>query len=70
VLLAERLGRNIELTVDCGGTQLIVLTSGRHGVGEGDDVTMRVADTDVHVFAIGDGDTSRLSADKTLEAAQ
>lgn len=70
VLLAERLGRNIELTVDCGGTQLIVLTSGRHGVGEGDDVTMRVADTDVHVFAVGDGDTSRLSADKTLEAAQ
>ncbi|TFV59439.1 ABC transporter ATP-binding protein [Mycobacterium sp. PS03-16] len=70
VLLAERLGRNIELTVDCGGTQLIVLTSGRHGVGEGDNVTMRVADTDVHVFATGDGDTARLGADKTLEAAQ
>jgi ABC-type sugar transport system ATPase subunit len=70
VLLAERLGRNIELTVDCGGTQLIVLTSGRHGVGEGDTVTMQVADTDVHVFGIGDGDTPRLSADKTLEAAQ
>jgi multiple sugar transport system ATP-binding protein len=70
VLLAERLGRNIELTVDCGGTQLIVLTSGRHGVGEGDNVTMRVADSDVHVFAIGDGDTPRLSTDKTLEAAQ
>lgn len=70
VLLAERLGRNIELTVDCGGTQLIVLTSGRHGVGEGDNVTMRVADTDVHVFAIGDGDTPRLTPDKTLEAAQ
>ncbi|KUI38439.1 ABC transporter [Mycobacterium sp. IS-1496] len=73
VLLAERLGRNIELTVDCGGTQLIVLTSGRHGVGEGDDVTMKVADSDVHVFAVGDGDTSRLGpADhhSTLEAAQ
>jgi multiple sugar transport system ATP-binding protein len=79
VLLAERLGRNIELTVDVGGAQLIVLTSGRHGVGEGDDVTMRVADSDVHVFAAseqdsgnGTGDTRRLttSSDERLEAAQ
>jgi multiple sugar transport system ATP-binding protein len=85
VLLAERLGRNIELTVDCGGTQLIVLTSGRHGVGEGENITMTVADSDVHVFAAGgqersdqgsgpgDGDTVRLgSADQpsTVEAAQ
>jgi multiple sugar transport system ATP-binding protein len=72
VLLAERLGRNIELTVDIGGTQLIVLTSGRHGVGEGDAVTMTIADADVHVFATGDGDTHRLTADRdsTLEAAQ
>ena len=59
-LLAERLGRNIELTVDVGGAQLIVLTSGRHGVGEGDDVTMTIADSDVHVFAAGEGDTRRL----------
>ncbi|WP_197383163.1 ABC transporter ATP-binding protein [Mycolicibacterium mengxianglii] len=71
VLLAERLGRNIELTVDVGGAQLIVLTSGRHGVGEGDDVTMKIADSDVHVFASGDGDTRRLTSDTTtLEAAQ
>jgi multiple sugar transport system ATP-binding protein len=72
VLLAERLGRNIELTVDVGGAQLIVLTSGRHGVGEGDDVNMKIADADVHVFAAGDGDTERLSADRSssLEAAQ
>lgn len=73
VILAERLGRNIELTVDCAGTQLIVLTSGRHGVGEGDAVTMAVADSDVHVFATGDGDTPRLGyadRDSTLEAAQ
>ena len=39
VMLAERLGRNIELTVDVGGAQLIVLASGREGVGEGDAVT-------------------------------
>jgi multiple sugar transport system ATP-binding protein len=72
VLLAERLGRNIELTVDTGGAQLIVLTSGRHGVGEGDEVTMTIADTDVHVFAAGDGDTPRLTARtaESLEAAQ
>jgi len=72
VLLAERLGRNIELTVDVGGAQLIVLTSGRHGVGEGDGVTMAIADHDVHVFAAGEGDTGRLGSetDSTLEAAQ
>jgi multiple sugar transport system ATP-binding protein len=72
VMLAERLGRNIELTVDVGGAQLIVLTSGRHGVGEGDNVTMTIADSDVHVFAAGDGDTRSLTADRdsTLEAAQ
>ena len=69
VMLAERLGRNIELTVDVGGAQLIALTSGRHGVGEGDEVTMRIAESDVHVFAPGDGDTSRFS-DQTLEAVQ
>ncbi|MEH3139995.1 MAG: ABC transporter ATP-binding protein [Mycobacterium kyogaense] len=69
VQLAERLGRNIELTVDVGGAQLIALTSGRHGVGEGDDVTMRIAESDVHVFAPGDGDTSRFS-DQTLEVVQ
>lgn len=71
VKLAERLGRNIELTVDCGGTELIVLTSGRHGVGEGDDIRMKVADSDVHVFAAGDGDTPRLADHaSTLEAAK
>jgi ABC-type sugar transport system ATPase subunit len=71
VTLAERLGRNIELTVDLGGEQLIVLASGREGVDEGAEVSMTVADGDVHVFAAGDGDTPRLGAhDKTLEAAQ
>ena len=58
VMLAERLGRNVELTVDVGGEQVIVLASGREGVDEGADVTMTVADSDVHVFAAGDGDTA------------
>lgn len=72
VLLAERLGRNIELTVDVGGAQLIALTSGRHGLREGDNVTMKIADSDVHVFAAGDGDTRRLEADRdsTVEVAR
>lgn len=73
VLLAERLGRNVELTVDIGGAQLIVLTSGRDGVGENSQVTLTVADSDVHLFAIGDGETPRLdrsSRTSKLEAAQ
>jgi multiple sugar transport system ATP-binding protein len=71
VLLAERLGRNVELTVKAGGEQVIVLASGREGVHEGSDITMSIADADVHVFAAGDGDTLALGAtDNTLEAAQ
>jgi ABC-type sugar transport system ATPase subunit len=71
IVLAERLGRNIELTVDMGGEQLIVLASGREGVDEGAKVSMTVADDDVHLFAAGDGDTRRLGTDdRSLEAAQ
>ena len=73
VILAERLGRNIELTVDIGGTQLVVLAAGRGGVAEGAEVTLTVADTDVHLFEIGDGATPRLGTpgqEPVLEAAQ
>ena len=73
VVLAERLGRNIELTVDLSGSQLIVLTSGREGVAEGEHVVMTIADSDVHVFGAGDGDTPRLgpvARESTVEAAQ
>jgi multiple sugar transport system ATP-binding protein len=71
ITLAERLGRNIELTVDMGGEQLIVLASGREGVDEGGQVSMTVAEHDIHVFAAGEGDTSRLGAGhETMEAAQ
>jgi multiple sugar transport system ATP-binding protein len=71
VMLAERLGRNVELTVEAGGEQVIVLASGREGVDEGVDITMSVADSDVHVFAAGDGDTVRLgTSQESLEAAQ
>ncbi|HEY6650533.1 MAG TPA: TOBE domain-containing protein, partial [Mycobacterium sp.] len=73
VKLAERLGRNIELTVDVGGAELIVLTSGRQGHDEGIQVSLHVAASDVHVFAPGDGHRPRLTTadhDSTLEAAQ
>lgn len=70
VQLAERLGRNVELTVQIGGEQLIVLASGREGVGEGSPVSMSIADKDVHVFEAGEGDTTRLGArTDELEAA-
>ncbi len=72
VMLTERLGRNVELTVKAGGEQVIVLASGREGVHEGSDVTLSIADADVHVFAAGDGDSARLGdpTDSTLEAAR
>ena len=71
VTLAERLGRNIELTVDMGGEQLIVLSSGREGVEEGGQVSMTVAEQDIHVFAAGEGDTRRLgSNNESLEGAR
>jgi multiple sugar transport system ATP-binding protein len=71
VVLAERLGRNVELTVEVGGAQLIVLASGREGVGEGAQTALTVARSDIHVFAGGDGDSPRLGAvdrESALEA--
>jgi len=70
VVLAERLGRNVELTVDVAGAQLIVLASGSEGAGEGAHVGLAVADSDIHIFAAGEGDTVRLNADDSLEVAQ
>ena len=60
VVLAERLGRNVELTVDVGGVQLIVLASGRGGVEEGAHTALTISSSDVHVFADGEGDSPRL----------
>jgi len=73
VMLVERLGRNVELTVDVGGAHLIVLASGREGHDEGTEVNLHVAQSDVHVFAIGEGHQPRLTTadrDSALEAAQ
>ncbi|SDS77087.1 ABC transporter ATP-binding protein [Microlunatus soli] len=51
VVLAERLGRQIELTVDIGGSWLIALTGGAGVVDEGAEVTVTLPATDVHVFS-------------------
>jgi len=48
-----------------------VLASGREGVDEGGQVSMTVAEQDIHVFAAGEGDTRRLGADHdSLETAR
>jgi multiple sugar transport system ATP-binding protein len=39
-------------------------------VGEGAQVGLTVADSDIHVFASGDADSPRLDANDTLEVAQ
>lgn len=62
VLLSERLGRNIELTIDMGGTWLIGLSRGGQLAEEGAEVVVRVPIWDVHVFeAAADGaDSARI----------
>lgn len=64
VVLAERLGRQIELTVDIGGRWLIALTNAGDQAREGARVTVRVPASDVHVFAAADGEehTRRLGS--------
>jgi len=70
VVLAERLGRQIELTVDIGGSWLIALTNGGDLSREGARVSVRVPAADVHVFAAADGDedTRRLGSITEQEA--
>jgi multiple sugar transport system ATP-binding protein len=49
VVLAERLGRSVELSVDVAGVSIIAVTSD-HRVREGDAVTLAVEWARVHVF--------------------
>jgi len=64
VVLAERLGRQIELTVDLGGRWLIALTGGGELAREGAQVLARVRAADIHLFAAPDGDedTARIGS--------
>ncbi len=51
VVLAERLGRQVELDIEVGDDHLIVVEDSDHAPGEGEDVTVRVPLSNVHVFA-------------------
>lgn len=63
VILAERLGRNIEVSLDIGGgATLIGLTGGGPLAREGVDVSVEVHLDHVHLFAAGYGDTPRLGS--------
>jgi multiple sugar transport system ATP-binding protein len=51
VLLAERLGRQVELTVRTGdGTELVAVVGSDEAPREGSNVSLAIARTDVHVF--------------------
>jgi multiple sugar transport system ATP-binding protein len=53
VRLAERLGRLVELSVDIGGAELIVLCASERAAAEGEQVRLAVPLDLVHVFAGG-----------------
>jgi ABC-type sugar transport system ATPase subunit len=63
VVLAERLGRSVELSVDVAGVQIITVTSD-HRVQEGGDVALAVDWDRVHVFS---ADGARLGAARRPE---
>jgi multiple sugar transport system ATP-binding protein len=65
VVLAERLGRSVELAVDVAGVQVITVTSD-HRVHEGDDLALAVDWDRVHVFG---ADGGRLGAARRPEGA-
>jgi ABC-type sugar transport system ATPase subunit len=67
VRLSERLGREIELTVDAGGVSLVAVTPGAHVFDEGQSVELDIPLDHVHVFAAPagddpDADSARLGA--------
>jgi multiple sugar transport system ATP-binding protein len=65
VVLAERLGRSVELAVDVAGVQVITVTSD-HRVHEDDEIALAVDWDRVHVFA---ADGARLGAARRPEGA-
>lgn len=64
VRLAERLGRLVELSVDIGGAELIVVSSSDRAAAEGESVRLAIPLASVHVFAGGEAgeETARLGA--------
>ena len=64
VVLAERLGRQVELDVGVGDEQLIVVEDSDHSPPEGTEVTVQIHLPNVHIFASGEEgeDTARLGS--------
>ncbi|MFQ6396091.1 ABC transporter ATP-binding protein [Nocardia sp. KC 131] len=60
ITLTERLGRNIEVSVDVGGGALIALSPGGPHIREGADVVVTVALSDVHIFEPGESGSDGL----------
>jgi multiple sugar transport system ATP-binding protein len=54
VLLAERLGRQVELDVRVGDEQMIVVEDSDHAPPEGTEVTVQIHLPNVHIFAGGE----------------
>lgn len=50
VVLVERLGRQVELTLRTDGTELVAVVGSDEAPREGDTVSVSIARTDVHVF--------------------
>lgn len=71
VRLAERLGRLVELSVDIGGTELIVVFSGDRPPREGDTVQIGIRYALIHLFEHGEPgtETARLGAVVTAAGA-
>ncbi|WP_037180648.1 ABC transporter ATP-binding protein [Rhodococcoides fascians] len=71
VVLAERLGRDVEVSVDLGGITLIALSKGGRHITEGATVTVSVDASDIHIFDGTDGasdvETRRLGAADSKE---
>ncbi|GGK91432.1 ABC transporter ATP-binding protein [Mangrovihabitans endophyticus] len=53
VHLAERLGRLVELSIEVGDTEIIMVAGSDHAPGEGDVIDMAIDLADVHLFAPG-----------------
>lgn len=64
VLLAERLGRDVEVTVDVAGHQVIVIAEADHSPKEGEDINVCIPLQHLHVFAAPQAgeDTPRLGS--------
>ena len=64
VVLAERLGRQVELDIHVGGEQVIVVEDSDHAPAEGSDVTVQIHLPNVHLFASGEvgADTPRIGS--------